>query len=435
MRNDRPPMAGSHDSKSAGRIAFTYPAFVFYEFARFFVVASLEMQSVAVGWQIYELTHSTFALGLVGLCQFLPGILLFLVSGHVADRFNRRNLLILCYVGFATCSALLLFSTHRGEPSVRPIYAVLVLLGVVRSFSGPVSRALLPQLVPEEHFANAVTWHSTMFQVATILGPATGGIVYAPFHGPAAVYATAFSSAGIAVCCTTLIRANVIARAREPINLSTVLAGLRYITKQKVILGSISLDLFAVLLGGAVALLPVYAREILHTGPWGLGLLRTAPGVGAAVMASALAHRTLRGRAGPTLLWSVAGFGVFTILFGVSRSLLLSLASLVLLGACDMISVIIRATLVQLRTPDEMRGRVMAVDMVFIGTSNELGQFESGLTAQWFGTVPAVLLGGVGTLVVIAVWAWIFPELRRAGALSATRTDRLEEAAETTEET
>ena len=198
-------MAGSHDSKSDGRIAFTYPAFVFYEFARFFVVASLEMQSVAVGWQIYELTHSTFALGLVGLCQFLPGILLFLVSGHVADRFNRRNLLILCYVGFATCSALLLFSTHRGEPSVRPIYAVLVLLGVVRSFNGPVSRALLPQLVPEEHFPNAVAWHSTIFQAATILGPSIGGLVYAAFRGASAVYATAVASAVVAVICTTMV--------------------------------------------------------------------------------------------------------------------------------------------------------------------------------------------------------------------------------------
>src|SRR6202041_147878 len=298
--------------------------------------------------------------------------------------------------------------------------------GVVRSFSGPVSRALLPQVVPEEHFPNAVAWHSTVFQASTILGPSIGGLVYAAFHGPSAVYATAVASTGIAIVCTTLIRPNVVARVREPISLSTVLAGLRYIKQQKVILGSISLDLFAVLLGGAVALLPVYAREILHTGPWGLGLLRTAPGVGAALMAIALAHRPLRGRSGPTLLWAVAGFGLCTILFGVSRNLMLSLISLILLGAADMISVIIRATLVQLRTPDEMRGRVMAVDMVFIGTSNELGQFESGLTAQWFGTVPAVVLGGVGTLVVIAVWAWIFPELRRIRSLDTLKTALVE---------
>jgi MFS family permease len=318
---------------------------------------------------------------------------------------------------------------------VLPIYLVLILLGVVRSFNGTASRSILPQLVPEEHFANAVAWNATTFQAATILGPSLGGILYAAFRGPSAVYAAAMATAVGALVSAFRIKTRPQARRREPMTMKTVFAGLHFIWREKLILGAISLDLFAVLLGGAVALLPVYAREILHTGPWGLGLLRTAPGVGAAVMAIALAHRPLRGRAGPTLLWSVAGFGVFTILFGVSRSLLLSLASLVLLGACDMISVIIRATLVQLRTPDEMRGRVMAVDMVFIGTSNELGQFESGLTAQWFGTVPAVLLGGVGTLVVIAVWAWIFPELRRAGALSATRTDRLEEAAETTEET
>jgi MFS family permease len=212
------------------------------------------------------------------------------------------------------------------------------------------------------------------------------------------------------------------ARRREPTTLKTVLAGLHFIWREKLILGAISLDLFAVLLGGAVALLPVYAREILHTGPWGLGLLRTAPGVGAALMAVALAHRPLRGRAGPTLLWSVAGFGICTILFGVSTSLVLSLLALIFLGASDMISVIIRATLVQLRTTDQMRGRVTAVDMVFIGASNELGQFESGLTAQWFGTVPAVLLGGVGTLVVIALWAWRFPKLRRAGELSAIKS-------------
>ena len=411
-------MAGSHDSKSDGRIAFTYPAFSFYELARFFVVASLEMQSVAVGWQIYELTHSALDLGFVGLCQFLPGILLFLVSGHVADRFNRRNLLILCYVGFATCSGLLLFATHWGEPSVRPIYAVLVLLGVVRSFNGPVSRALLPQLVPEEHFPNAVAWHSTIFQAATILGPSIGGLVYAAFRGASAVYATAVASAVVAVICTTMVRLNVGARVREPINLSSVLAGLRYICQRKVVLGSISLDLFAMLLGGAVALLPVYAREILHTGPWGLGLLRTAPAVGAAAMAVLLAYRPLKRRVGATMLWCVSGFGVFTIVFGISRSLIVSLLALVLVGATDMVSVVIRATLVQLLTPDQMRGRVNAVDMMFIGASNQLGEFESGATARLFGTVPAVILGGVGTLIVTAIWAWRFPELRRADKLT-----------------
>ncbi len=296
---------------------------------------------------------------------------------------------------------------------------MLVLIGIVRSFNSTASRAILPQLVPTEHFPNAVAWNASIFQAATILGPSFGGIVYAAFRGPEAVYAIAMVTAVGATISSFRIRPEVKPRPREPMSMKTVFAGLHYIWNKKLILGAISLDLFAVLLGGAVALLPVYAREILHTGPWGLGLLRTAPGVGAAVMAVALAHWPLRGRSGPTLLWAVAGFGIFTIIFGLSHSLTLSLIALFLLGASDMISVIIRATLTQLATPDEMRGRVTAVDMIFIGTSNEFGQFESGVTAQWFGTVPAVVLGGVGTLVVIALWAWWFPELRNAGELHA----------------
>jgi MFS family permease len=424
-------MPAPADSR-AGRVAFTHPDFVLFQTARFLIVAAVEMQAVAVGWQVYDISKRALDLGLVGLAQFLPGILLFLVSGHTSDRFDRRKVLGTCYAGYALCSGLLLFLALRDAHSVRPIYAVLILLGVVRSFNGTASRSILPQLVPDEHFANAVAWNATTFQAATILGPSLGGILYAAVHGPSAVYACAALTAVGAVVSTFRIKTRPQERRREPMTLTTVFAGLHFIWREKLILGAISLDLFAVLLGGAVALLPVYAREILHTGPWGLGLLRTAPGVGAAVMAVALAHRPLRGRAGPTLLWSVAGFGICTILFGVSTSLVLSLISLIFLGAADMVSVIIRATLVQLRTPDEMRGRVMAVDMVFIGTSNELGQFESGLTAQWFGTVPAVLLGGVGTLVVIAIWAWIFPELRRAGDMTAMKSVA-EEASEAAE--
>lgn len=432
----RRSMPAPADSR-AGRIAFTHPGFVLFQIARFLIVAAVEMQAVAVGWQVYDITKRALDLGLVGLAQFLPGILLFLVSGHASDRFDRRKVLGTCYAGYALCSGLLLVIAEAGAHSVRPIsvrsiYAVLILLGVVRSFNGTASRSILPQLVPDEHFANAVAWNASTFQAATILGPSLGGVLYALFRGPSAVYAAAMLTAVGALLSTFRIKTRPQARRREPMTVKTILAGLRFIWREKLVLGAISLDLFAVLLGGAVALLPVYAREILHTGPWGLGLLRTAPGVGAAVMAVALAHRPLRGRAGPTLLWSVAGFGICTILFGVSTSLVLSLFSLIFLGAADMISVIIRATLVQLRTPDEMRGRVMAVDMVFIGTSNELGQFESGLTAHWFGTVPAVLLGGVGTLVVIALWAWRFPELRRAGELAAMKSaaDDAAEAAE-----
>ena len=410
-------MAASAESKLA-RVAFTYPDFTRYQLARFVIVAALEMQAVAVGWQVYEITKRPLDLGLVGLAQFLPGIVLFLLSGHAADRLDRRKLLLVCYAGFALCSALLLLIAWRATASALPIYVVLLGLGVVRAFNGPVSRAFLPQLVSEEHFPNAVTWNATTWQAATILGPSLGGFLYALAHGPSVVYAAAAASAAVAFFMTTRMKPRARPRQREEINLKTVFAGFSYIWRQKIILGSISLDMFAVLLGGAVALLPVYARAILHTGPWGLGVLRSAPGLGAAAMAIYLAHHPLRRRVGKTMLWCVAGFGVFTIVFGISRSLLLSLGALFLAGAFDMVSVIIRGTLVQLATPDEMRGRVNAVDMIFIGTSNELGQFESGLTASWFGTVPAVVLGGIGTLGVIALWAWIFPDLRNANQLS-----------------
>jgi MFS family permease len=410
-------MAGPESARNGARIAFNYPGFVLFQLARFCIVVSTEMQAVAVGWQVYEITKRPLDLGLVGLAQFLPGILLFLVSGNLADRFERRKLIVLCYAGFAVCSGSLLYISLRGTQSVYPIYAISVLLGVVRSLNGPVSRALLPQLVPEEHFPNAIAWASSVFQFATILGPSLGGIVYAAFGGPSAVYALSMTAATLAALATMRIRTQSRQRAREPINFNTILAGFHYIWREKVILGSISLDLFAVLLGGSVALLPVYAREILRTGPWGLGLLRSAPGIGAAVMAILLAYKPLKRRAGITMLWCVAGFGIATILFAVSRSLVISLAALFFVGATDMVSVIVRQMLIQLGTPDEMRGRVNAVDMVFIGASNELGQFESGLTAQWFGTVPAVILGGVGTLAVTALWAWVFPELRRVGNL------------------
>ena len=406
------------DPRLAGRIAFTYPDFTVYEIARFCIVIALEMQSVAVGWQVYEITKRALDLGLVGLAQFLPGIVFFLAAGHAADRFDRRKLLMWCYAGFALCSSLLLAIAWLGLRSVHPIYAVLVLLGMVRCFNGPASRALLPQLVPQEHFPNAVAWNASVFQGATILGPSVGGLLYALSHGPAAVYGLAAVVVVAALVSLRWIKPRDRSRRSQRFSLQTVLAGFRYIRQQRLILGSITLDLFAVLLGGAAALLPVYAREILRAGPWGLGLLRSAPGVGAATMAIVLAHRPLKGRSGPTMLWAVAGFGVFTIIFGVSHNLILSLAALFLVGASDMISVVIRGTLVQLATPDEMRGRVNAVDMLFIGASNQLGEFESGLTAHWFGTVPSVVLGGVGTLAVIAVCAWRFPELREADKLT-----------------
>jgi len=407
-------MAASGNSTAAGRIAFTYPNYVLFQLARFFIVLSGEMQSVAVGWEVYEITKRPLALGLVGLAQFLPGILLFLVAGHAADRYDRRKLVVLCYCGSAGCSGALLFLTLLGFRSAYPIYAVLLFLGVVRSFSATATRSLLPQLVPAKDFRNAVAWHSVFFQGTVILSPSVGGIVYAVTGGPAPVYALSFLAAVIAAACTLKIELQFAERPPEPLNWKTTLAGLHYIWREKMILGSISLDLFAVLLGGAVALLPVYAKEILLTGPWGLGLLRSAPAVGAGAMAMLLAHRPLGRHAGSRMLWCVAGFGLATILFGLSRNLFVSLLALFLVGATDMVSIIVRQLLIQLGTPDEMRGRVNAVDSVFIGASNELGQFESGLTAQWFGTVPAVVFGGAGAILVTGLWAWWFPELRKA---------------------
>ncbi|HMD41704.1 MAG TPA: MFS transporter [Candidatus Acidoferrum sp.] len=408
---------------SRGTAAFQFSGFRLYQIARFCIVFCTEMQSVAVGWQVYEITRRPLDLGLTGLAQFLPGILLFLVAGHVTDRFDRRKLLSLCYVGFALSSLLLLYVTLHQEAlhrsgSVQPIFAILFLVGAIRTFSMPSSRALLPQLVSEEHFQNAVAWNSSMFQFATILGPAMGGLLYAFFRGPAAVYATALATATIAFLVTLRIKTQSKPRPREPFSLKTVFAGFHYIWSHKLVFGSISLDLFAVLLGGAVALLPVYAKEILLTGPWGLGLLRSAPGIGAATMALLLAYKPIRKRAGATMLWCVGGFGVFTMVFGFSRSLPLSLLSLLFVGAADMVSVVVRGVLIQIETPDEMRGRVNAVDMIFIGASNELGEFESGLAAQYLGAVPAVVLGGAGTILVTLLWAHLFPQLRRADSLT-----------------
>jgi MFS family permease len=403
----------SGPNPAGGWAAFGQSDFLRYQVARFCIVVAMEMQSVAIGWQVYEITKRPMDLGFVGLAQFLPGILLFLFSGHAADRFERRKVLMTCYAGFTLCSGLLFSLALRGSHSVSLIYCVLVVFGTVRAFNMPAGRAILPQLVAKNIFPNAVAWNASVFQAATILGPALGGVVYA-IAGPAAVYVASASAAIGAFMVTMWLKVRGHDRMGSKFNPANVLAGLSYVWRKKLILGLISLDMFAVLLGGAVALLPVYAREILKTGPWGLGLLRSAPGIGAAAMAIFLAYRPVRRNVGTVMLWCVAGFGVFTIVFGISHSLPLSLASLLLVGATDMVSVVIRGTLVQVATPDEMRGRVGAVDMIFIGTSNEFGQFESGLTAQWFGTVPAVLIGGIGTLIVVGLWAWIFPELRQA---------------------
>ena len=382
--------------------------------ARFLTTTSSEMQSVAVGWQVYEITHRPLDLGLVGLAQFLPGICLFLLAGHTADRIARNKILQTCYASFSLCSLLLLALTAHGISSAYPIYFVLLLNGTVRAFNAPAGQAMLPLLVSKEDFPNAVAWSASIFQTATIAGPMIGGILYGLTGSPVVVYTFAAIAYFAAFLCFRAIKLG----SSEALGASgMVFEGLRYIGQNRLILGAISLDLFAVLLGGAVALLPVYAREILKIGATGLGILRSAPGVGAVVTAVVVAHWPLRRRAGAIMLACVFAFGVFTVVFGLSRNVVLSLIMLILVGASDMVSVIVRHTMIQLATPDNMRGRVSAVNMVFIGASNEVGQFESGLTAHWFGTVPAVVIGGLGTMAIVLGWAWLFPTLRRVDKL------------------
>ncbi|HEY1242668.1 MAG TPA: MFS transporter [Bryobacteraceae bacterium] len=396
------------------RAAFRYPNFRFYLGFRVLSVLSSEMLAVAVGWQVFELTHRPLDLGLVGLAQFLPGILLFLVAGHAADRIPRRTILLACLGAFSIASMLLLVFTIHGLSQVYPIYLVLLLNGTARAFSQPASQALLPILVDEKHFANAVAWSASSFRTANILGPIAGGLLYGFTSSPAPVYAIAVVSYLASLVMMARIQLQTAPRPRTPASLAMILEGFHYLWSNKLILGAISLDLFAVLLGGATALLPVYASDILKVGATGLGILRCAPGLGAVVTAVALAHRPLGRNQGVVMLWCVFGFGLFTIVFGVSHNFTLSLVALAVTGATDMVSVVVRSTMVQLGTPDHMRGRVSAVNTMFIGASNEFGQFESGITAQWFGTVAAVVIGGIGTIVVVALWAKIFPELRTA---------------------
>ena len=416
-----PPEPSSSQDKHSAFAAFKNRDYSLYQIARLFVILALEMQSVGVAWQVYEITRRPLDLGYVGLAQFLPAILLILIVGHTADRFDRRKIMLVCFSGYTLCALLLFFYTTRGARplAVGPIFAILVFLGVARAFSAPTSQAMMPTLVPDEHFQNAVAWSSSIFQLSTIAGPAMAGIIYAAGKGPAQIYKAAVVLFLLGIGLTLMMRLRTGRLEHRDISIETILAGFKYVWNQKIVLGSISLDLFAVLLGGAVALLPVYADRVLHVGARGLGVMRSAPAVGAAIMGAVLAWRPLRRRAGLVMFFCVTIFGAATIVFGLSRSFYLSLVMLFAIGASDMVSVVIRGTLVQVNTPPEMRGRVSAVNMLFIGTSNEFGEFESGVTAQWLGAVRAVVLGGVGTLLVVSVWAWKFPELRNVKDLRA----------------
>lgn len=396
--------------------AFASKDFRFYLAARFLATVAVQMQSVSVGFQVYSITHRPLDLGYVGLAQFLPVISLSLVAGNVVDRFDRRRVLLLCDLVFALSAGVLYLLSRASSPSLVAIFGTLLLFGAARSFYGPAGTALMPSLLPREHFANAVTWQSTSWEIAAIGGPSLGGLVYG-LGGPRTVYLCTAVLLGCACLLVAQIETRPTKLERRPPSLSTAFAGLRYVWANKILLGSISLDFFAVFLGGAVALLPVYAADVLHVGPTGLGVLRSAPAVGAGLTAAFLAFRPLGGRAGPKMLGGVAIFGAATIVFGLSTSFPLSLIALAVLGGADMVSVVVRMTLEQMATPPEMRGRVSAVNMVFVGASNELGEFESGTLAALIGAVPAVVCGGVGTLVVVSLWAWLFPAIRRVDRL------------------
>ncbi|GBQ61493.1 major facilitator superfamily transporter [Ameyamaea chiangmaiensis NBRC 103196] len=391
------------------------PGFVSFLSGRGLSALANQMQAVAVGWQIYALTHKALSLGLVGLAQFLPLTLLVFVAGHAVDHFDRKVIAAGAQIISAIGAFVLMAGSIEHWLSPLAIYLIVALFGVARAFEMPASQTFLPSLVTAEDFPRAAAVSSSLFQAAVIIGPSAGGLMYG--LGAPVVYAVCGLGFLLAALSTLTLRLTRNVRPRGPVTLGAVFGGIVFLRSQPAILGAISLDLFAVLLGGATAMLPLYATDILHAGPLALGLLRGAPAVGALAMSMWLARHPLGDRAGRTMFASVAVFGVATILFGLSHSILISVAMLAVLGAADVISVMIRGALVQLGTPDEMRGRVSAVNMLFIGSSNQLGEFESGTLASLIGPVEAVVFGGIGTLVVTGLWMWMFPDLRRLNRL------------------
>ncbi len=389
--------------------AFDYPGYRLYWIARFLLVFAIQVLSVSVGWQIYDQTRDPFLLGLVGLVQFLPAPLLVLVTGSVADRFNRRIIMATCMAVEAVCALALLTILHQGLTAVWPVYVVLLVFGIARAFMGPAVQSLMANLVPQTALANAIALNSSSFQVATIIGPTAGGLLYGISSELAYVVSILFFlSAGV----LTLLIPKPEKRASQPVTTEALFAGFRYIWSQPIVLGALSLDMIAVMLGGAIALLPVFARDILDVGPWGLGALRSSVGIGALLMSLWLINNPVRDHAGLTMFAAVAVYGLAIVVFGMSTLVWLSVLALAVMGAADMVSVFIRQTLIQLKTPDDLRGRVSAVNMTFIGASNELGEFRAGTMAAGFGAVPAVVIGGVGALLTAAVWARMFPDLR-----------------------
>ena len=398
--------------ENAGYAAFSHRNFRFHCTARLVFGIALSMQTVAVGWYIYSVTNSPLLLGISGLASFLPAAILALFAGHVADTHNRRTIVASSFLVCTMGELGLLALVASGSSDVRLIYACIVAVGSGRAFANPAAQALTANVVPKEHFTNAVTWYSSAWSTSRIIGPALGGLLY--ILGPAAPFIVACVLFGSASLCVAMVSvaSDRPQGGRGPITWETLSAGLGFIRSRQVILGAISLDLVAVLFGGATALLPVVAKDILHVEAWGLGLLRSAPAIGAIAMGAWLAHRPIRGRAGKTMLIAVAVYGLSIVGFGFSGSLILSMAMLAMSGAADQISVVIRHTMVQSETPDEMRGRVAAVNSIFVSGSSDLGEFESGVTAAWWGTVPAIIFGGAATVCFATLWSLMFPQLR-----------------------
>lgn len=405
----------SHAAVPRRSLFAAHPGFALFWLARGASGIAFQMQAVAVGWQMYALTHRTFMLGMVGLAQFVPMVFCVLPAGHIADRHERRTVSAIALALQAAGIAFLAWGSHAEWLTSGMIFAAVALVGAARSFERPASQALLPSLVPEDEFPRALALSSAIFQAAAIAGPALGGLLYT--LGAERVYEVSAVLAFSAALALALIRIERPERPRQPATLASVFSGIHYIRSQPVILGSISLDLFAVLLGGATALLPAYARDILRVGTRGLGALRAAPAVGSLALSGWLARHPLRRHVGRKMFGAVILFGAATCVFGLSRSFALSFAALFVLGAADCVSVVVRSSLVQLQTPDEMRGRVSAVNSLFIGTSNQLGEFESGLTAAWWGTVPATVIGGLGSILVAFLWMRLFPALARRDRL------------------
>jgi MFS family permease len=392
-------------------VSFQHAGFLPYWTAQLAAGFAVQIQTVAVAWQVYDLTRDPLYLGLVGLSQFMPALILVLVTGAASDRFSRRTIMSICLAAEAGCAGGFLMLTLSGSENVLLIFAILIALGTARAFYNPARQSIVPNLVPPAHLGNAITLNTTAVQIATIAGPVAGGLLYG---------LTAGLAYGFALALLAFASVMVLMIQRPPQRISTghatwgtMIAGFRYIWTEKIVLGAISLDLFAVLLGGATALLPVYARDILDIGPWGLGLLRAGPAFGAIAVGFYLMTHPIRDHAGLIMFAAVMSFGVFTVIFALSEVVWISVVALMLMGGCDMVSVYVRNTLIQLWTPDALRGRVNAVNQVFIGASNELGGFRAGATAALVGTVPAVLIGGLGTMAVAGLWMKWFPDLRR----------------------